>query len=50
MLVIIALALIVIAALAVLGLTVHLLFSPWLLLVVIAIAAWALLRRRRSHR
>ncbi|MBO0774814.1 MAG: hypothetical protein J2P34_00760 [Actinobacteria bacterium] len=47
---VIALALIAIAVLTVLSVTAHLLFSPWLLLVVIAIAAWAMLRRRRSHR
>ena len=46
---IIALALIVIVALAVLGLAVHLLFSP-LLLVAIAVLAWLAFRPRRSHR
>ena len=46
---IIALALVVIVALAVLGLAVHLLFSP-LLLVVIAVLAWLAFRSRRSHR
>ena len=44
----IALALIVIVALFVLSFTVHLLFSPWLL-VVIAILAWIKFRPRRSH-
>jgi threonine/homoserine/homoserine lactone efflux protein len=47
---IIALALIVIVALAVLGLAVHLLFSPWLLLVAVAVLAWVALRPRRSRR
>jgi hypothetical protein len=46
---IIALVLIAIAALAVLGFAVHLLFSPWLL-VAIAILAWIKFRPRRSHR
>jgi hypothetical protein len=49
MLGIIALALIVLVALAVLGLAVHLLFSPWLL-VAIAVVAWLAFRSRRSHR
>ena len=42
-------AIIAIAALAVLGAAVHLLFSPWLL-AAIAILAWIKLRPRRSHR
>jgi hypothetical protein len=46
---VIALVLIVIAALAVLGFTVHVLFSPWLL-VAIAIVAWIKFRPRRSRR
>ena len=45
---IIALALIVIVALTVLSLTVHFLFSPWLL-VAIAVLAWIKLRPPRSH-
>jgi hypothetical protein len=45
---IIALALIAIVALTVLSFTVHLLFSPWLL-VAIGILAWIKLRPRRSH-
>ena len=45
---IIALALIVIVALTVLSLTVHFLFSPWLL-VAIAILAWIRFRPRRSR-
>jgi hypothetical protein len=46
---IIALVLIAIVALAVIGFTVHLLFSPWLL-VAIAIVAWIKFRPRRSPR
>jgi hypothetical protein len=46
----IALVLIVVIGIAVLGFAVHLLFSPWLLLVVIAIVAWAKFRPRRSDR
>ena len=45
---IIALALIAIVALFVLSITVHFLFSPWLL-VVIAVLAWIKFRPRRSH-
>ena len=45
---IIALALTVIVALAVLSFTVHVLFSPWLL-VAIAVLAWIKFRPRRSH-
>ena len=46
---IIALALFVIVALIVLSVTVHLLFSPWLLLVAIAIIAWIKFRPHRSR-
>jgi hypothetical protein len=45
---IIALALLAIVALIVLSVTVHLLFSPWLL-VIIAVLAWIKFRPRRSH-
>jgi hypothetical protein len=45
---IIALALIAIVALTVLSFTVHILFSPWLL-VAIGILAWIKFRPRRSH-
>jgi hypothetical protein len=45
---IIVLILIAIVALIVLSLTVHLLFSPWLL-VAIGILAWIKFRPRRSH-
>ncbi len=45
---IIVLVLIAIVALIVLSFTVHLLFSPWLL-VAIGILAWIKFRPRRSH-
>jgi hypothetical protein len=47
---IVALAFIVVLALAVLSFTAHLLFSPWLLVVAIAIVAWVKLRPRHSRR
>jgi hypothetical protein len=50
MLAIIALVLIAIVALTVLSFTVHILFSPWLLVAGIAILAWIKFRPRRSHR
>ena len=50
MLGIIAFVLIAIVALAVLGFAVHLLFSPWLLVVAIAVLAWIKFRPRRSNR
>jgi hypothetical protein len=49
MLVIIAFVLIAIVALAVLSFAVHVLFSPWLLLVAIGILAWIKFRPRRSR-
>jgi len=49
MLAIIALVLIAIVALTILGFAVHVLFSPWLLLVVIGILAWVKLRPGRSR-
>jgi hypothetical protein len=50
MLGIIALALIVVAALIVLSFAVHVLFSPWLLVVALAVVAWVKFGPRRSHR
>jgi hypothetical protein len=50
MLGIIALALIVVAALIVFSFAVHVLFSPWLLLVALAVVAWVKFGPRRSHR
>jgi hypothetical protein len=47
---IIAFALIALVALVVLGVAVHLLFSPWLLLVAIAVVAWIKFRPRQSRR
>jgi hypothetical protein len=46
---IIALVLIAIVALIVLSFTMHILFSPWLL-VAIGILVWIKFRPRRSHR
>jgi hypothetical protein len=46
----IALVLIVIAALAVLTFALHFLFSPWLLLAVVAVLAWVKFRPRGSRR
>jgi len=43
---IIAVALLALVALVVLGLVIHLLFSPWLLLVGIAVLAWIVFRPR----
>jgi hypothetical protein len=47
---IIALALIAIVALIIVSFAVHFLFSPWLLVVAIAIVAWIKLRPRHSQR
>jgi hypothetical protein len=47
---ILALAVIAIVALTVLSFAVHFLFSPWLLLVALAVVAWIKFRPRRSHR
>ena len=46
----IALAAIAIVALIVLSVAVHILFSPWVLLLGIAILAWIKFRPGRSHR
>jgi hypothetical protein len=46
---IIALVLAAIVALTVLGFVLHVLFSPWLLLVVVAIVAWIKFRPSRSR-
>jgi hypothetical protein len=46
---IIALVLTAILALTVVSFAVHVLFSPWLLLVAIGILAWIKFRPRRSH-
>lgn len=47
---IIAVALLALLALIVLGVVVHLLFSPWLLVVAIAIVAWIKFGPRRTRR
>ncbi len=47
---IIALVLAAVVALIIFSAVVHLLFSPWLLLVAVAVVAWIKLRPRRSHR
>ncbi len=49
MIAIIALVLAAIVALAVLGFVVHVLFSPWLLVVALGVLAWIKFRPRRSH-
>jgi hypothetical protein len=46
---IIAFFLIAIVALTVLGFAVHILFSPWLLLLAIGVLAWIKFRPRRSQ-
>jgi len=46
----IALAVVVILALAVLVAVAHVLFSPWLLLAVVAVLAWVKFGPRRSRR
>ena len=45
----VAFAFVVVVALAILGIAVHLLFTPWLLVVAIAILAWVALRPRHSR-
>jgi threonine/homoserine/homoserine lactone efflux protein len=50
MLVIIALVFAAIVALSVLSLAAHLLFSPFLLLVAVAVLVWLAFRPRRSRR
>ena len=47
---IIVLALAAVVALIVLGFAVHLLFSPWLLVVAVALVAWIKFGPRRSRR
>lgn len=46
----IILVLIALVALSILSFTVHFLFSPWLLVVAVAVLAWLKFRPRRSHR
>jgi hypothetical protein len=47
---IIALVLIAVVALLVLSFAVHVLFSPWLLLIAVAVVAWIRFRPGRSRR
>jgi hypothetical protein len=47
---IIVLALLALVALAVVGLAIHVLFSPWLLVVIIGIVAWIKFRPASSRR
>jgi hypothetical protein len=47
---IIAVALIVVVALIIVSFAVHVLFSPWLLVAIIAILAWVKFRPGRAHR
>ena len=49
LIVLVALAVLAIVALAIVGAAVHLLFSPWLLVVAVAIVAWIKFRPRRSR-
>ena len=49
MLAIIALVVAAIVALSILGAMVHILFSPWLLVVAIAVVAWIKFRPRQSR-
>jgi hypothetical protein len=44
----IAIALVVILAVVLFGMVVHLLFSPWLLLVAVGVIAWIKFRPRRN--
>jgi hypothetical protein len=50
MLRIIVIAIAAIVALAVLSFTLHLLFSPWLLVVAVGVLAWLKFRPRRANR
>lgn len=50
MFLIIAFVLILILALTALSFTLHLLFSPWLLVAAIGVLIWLKFRPRRSHR
>jgi hypothetical protein len=45
----IAIALVVILAVVIFGLVVHLLFSPWLLLVAVGVIAWIKFRPRGNR-
>ena len=47
---ILALALVAVLAVIVVGFVVHLLFSPWLLVLAVAVVAWMKFRPRSSQR
>lgn len=47
---ILILALVAVAAIIVFSLAVHILFSPWILLLAAGIVVWFKFRPRRSHR
>jgi len=49
LIVLVAVAVLAIIALAIVGAAVHLLFSPWLLVLVVAIVAWIKFRPRGSR-
>lgn len=49
MLAIIAVVLVALVALTILSFTIHVLFSPWVLLLGIGILLWVKFRPRRSH-
>jgi hypothetical protein len=50
MVAIVAFILFVIVAIAIAGFALHLLFSPWLLLVALGVVLWLKFRPSRSHR
>lgn len=50
MVAIIALILLAVVAVAIGSFTLHLLFSPWLLLLVLGVVLWVKFRPHRSHR
>ena len=49
LIVVVALAVLAIVFLAIVGAALHLLFSPWLLVAIVAVVAWIRFRPRRSH-
>jgi hypothetical protein len=49
MIAIIALVLIAIVALTLVGFALHILFSPWLLVLAVGVLIWMKVRPRRSH-
>jgi hypothetical protein len=49
LIILVALVVLAIVFLAIVGAALHLLFSPWLLVAVVAVLAWIKFRPRRSH-